>query len=153
MANSFYGLTNAKGMSVGGGYGDGVESAFHECLHMAQELNFVDGAIRFARSADGRAAKEAEFRISGRLGLQGTFLRDALDITEGEQSFQAIVRIHHEKFMDADVFGKKSIGSLDGIVPEIALTDGENAVPLDHGLAHSPIGKAGPHTMAGQKTE
>ena len=55
--------------------------------------------------------------------------------------------------MNADVFGEKSIGSLDRIVAEIALPDGEDTIPLDHGLTHSPIGKAGPHTMAGQKTE
>ena len=48
-----------------------------------------------------------------------------------------VVLVHNEKFVDADIVGKKPVGPSNGIAAEFVFPNCQNRGPLDHRLAHN----------------
>ena len=60
-------------------------------------------------------------RVARGLELRVAFLRDALDVAHREQAAQMVLVVHHEQFVDAEVFGEKFVGAGDGVLAQFLL--------------------------------
>ena len=120
---------------------------------MGDEAVLVDAALRVAGSHHGGTADEAEFLVPCGLRLQRALLGDAFDIAQCEKSAQAVLFVHDEEFVDADVLGEKLVRPRDGIGAEFILANRENPGARHHRLRHAARGEAGTHAMARQQPE
>ena len=60
------------------------------------------------------------------------FLGDTLDIAEGEEAAELVLRVDDEELVLADVIGELPVSGGDGVLAEILLRDGEDLVARRH---------------------
>ena len=116
--NGLHRLANSTRVSVGCRDRHGIQTAFDHGAHMGEEGILVECAIGKPRWADCRTADEAEFGVPRWFCLEGTLLRNPFDIAQGEETFQVIVLVDNEQFVDADIVGEKPVGPCNGIAAE-----------------------------------
>ena len=78
----------------------------------------VKRAIRCARCGDCCAAEQPELVVPGRAKLRLLLKRDPLDVAQGEQAAEAILRVHHQQFVDAGMLGEKLVCDRDRVGPQ-----------------------------------
>ncbi|GIT06273.1 MAG: hypothetical protein CM1200mP29_16840 [Verrucomicrobiota bacterium] len=83
-------------MTVRGGDGDDVCTAFDQCADVRLDACAVEFAFGIARGGDGRAAEQPELSIARRSKLRLLLGGDALDVAQCEKASQFVVVIHHQ---------------------------------------------------------
>ena len=119
VAQYLYRVAYALAVAVRGRDRHHIHAAFDERPDVVENAVAVQFAERVARGRDRRAADEVEMGVAGRLELRVAFLRDALDVAHGDESLQLVVVVHHQQFVDADVFGEKFVGPGNRVLAQI----------------------------------
>ncbi len=107
-------------MAVGGGDGDGVDVFVGQVADVGEDFFAVEGAVGQAHGGDGGAGDEAELRVAGGFPAGLGVGDDAIYVGEGDETAQAIVVVHDEHLVDADVLGEEGVGGLDGVGLQLA---------------------------------
>ncbi len=124
LAQNLHGVAHALAVAVRGRDGHHVHAAFNQRADVVQNAFAVQFAERVARGRDRRAAEEMEMGVARRLELRVAFLRDALHVAHRDEALQMVVFIHHQQFVDADVFGEKFVGAGNRVLAQILFLDG-----------------------------
>jgi hypothetical protein len=118
---------------------------------VGQNAFAVEFAKGIARGRNRRAADEMKARVARRLELRAAFLRDALDVAHREQAAQVVLVVHHEQFVNAQMFGEKFVGAGDGILAEFLLGDGVDLGAGREGVGNFALGVARLDHVAGKQ--
>ena len=121
LAEEAEGVTDALGMTVGGGDRERIGAFGDERADVSEQAGTVDFAVRRAGHRDGDADAETEVGIAGRADVGAGFFGDALDVAQREQATQAVLGVDDEELVLADVFGEQAIGFGNRVFPQILL--------------------------------
>ena len=91
--------------------------------------------------------------VAGRLELRVALLRDALDVAHGEEPAQMVLVVHHQQFVNADVFGEKFVGAGDRILAQFLLRDGVDLGAGRQGLGDLLFGVTRFDDVAGEQAD
>ena len=147
------GFPDAFCMAVGGGDGDQVKVFVHHFPDMLGDGVFVEVAVRSTFGREGRSTEKAELVVPGGADEGAGFVVDAVDVTQGEETLEAVLVVDDQKLVDARVLVKKVIGDGDGIRVEFFFGDGKDVFALDHGLGHFLAAVARPDDATGQHAQ
>src|SRR2546423_1559879 len=85
VAQHLHRITNAFGVPVRGGNGNGINAALNESADVGKDAFAVQFAERIASGGNRGAADEVKIRVARGLELRAPLLRDAFHIAHGDQ--------------------------------------------------------------------
>jgi hypothetical protein len=102
---------------VGGRDCDDINAFLYQLCNVVDDSVGIEGAVGFAVGRDGRSTAEAEVFVAGGFDrIVGIPASMRSNIAEGEESAEAVIVVHHQEFVNAEVFREEIIGGLDGVL-------------------------------------